>query len=120
MLEDDEASIELERLCERGVEGGLIRDSGDCATMDTPVVRIPLLSNAVTVVVWGGRPEGGNEVHGLGDCTNTVVDVTVRGTEEDGGDASDVFDRLATPTELGNNLLVGQGSEGGMGPGVDA
>lgn len=120
MLEDDEACIEVQRLCEGGVEGNLIRDGGDCATMDTPVVRIPLFRNAIAVVVWDGRPEGGDEVHGLCDGTNTVVDVTVRGPEEDGGDASDVLDRLATPTELGNDLLVGQGSEGGMGPGVDA
>lgn len=120
MLEDDEASSELLRLCERRIEVGLVRHSGHLTTMHTPVVRIVLLRKAITVVVGDGSPEGGDEVHGLGDCTHTVVDITVRGPEEDGGDASDVLDRLASPTELSDDLLVGQGSEGGMGPGVDA
>ena len=88
--------------------------------MHTPVVGVPLLNNTITVVVGDRSPEGGDEVHGLGDCTDTVIDVTIRGPEENGGDTSDVLDRLASPTELGNNLLVGQSSESGMGPGVDA
>ena len=120
MLEDDEATSELVRLCECRIEVGLVRDSGDLTTMDTPVVRIPLLRKAITVVVGDGSPEGGDEVHGLGDCTDTVVDITIRGPEKDGGDTSDVLDRLASPTELSDDLLVAQGSEGGMGPGVDA
>ena len=87
--------------------------------MHTPVVRIPLLNNPITVVIGDRSPDSRDEVHGLGDCADTVVNVTIRGPEENGGDASDVLDRLASPAELGNNLLVGQSSESGMGPGVD-
>ena len=120
VLEDDETSSEVLGLLKRRIEGLLVCDGRDLAAMDTPVVGIPLFNNAISVVVGDRSPEGWDEVHGLCDGTDTVVDVTVRGPEEDGGDASDVLDCLASPTQLGNDLLVGQGSEGGMGPGVDA
>ena len=119
VLEGDDTSGEVQGLVKRRIEGLLVRDSLDLAAVDTPVVGIPLLNDAVTIVVRDRSPEGGNEVHRFGNGTDTVVDVTVGRPEEDGGHAGDVLDRLASPTQLGDNLLVGQGSEGGMGPGVD-
>jgi len=84
VLEDDEASGEVLGLCEGCVEGRLVRDGRDLVTMDTPVVQIPLLNNAITVVVRDRSPEGRDEIHCLSGCTDTIIDITVRGRKRMG------------------------------------
>ena len=61
----------------------------------------------------------GGETHGHRDSTDTVVDVTVRRAHRVGRDTSDVLDGLLGPSELSNDLLVGESGEEGVRPGVN-
>lgn len=52
-------------------------------------------------------PHDRSETHSLEDSTNTVVHVTVRRAEDVGREAGDVLDSFLGPSELGDDLLVG-------------
>ena len=119
MLEDNDARSEGPCLVECRVEGLLVVDGRHPATVHTPVAGIALAKAAGNGVVGERSPHDGCEVHGFGDCTDTVVDVTVGRPEEEGSDPGDILDRQASPPELGDDLLVSQGSERRVGPGVD-
>ena len=119
VLEDNDARSEAPCLVECTVEGLLVVDGRHLATMYTPVVGIALVIDALEGGVGERSPHDRCEVHGFSDCTDTVVDVTVRWPEEERSDPGDILDRLASPSELGDDLLISQGSERRMGPGVD-
>ena len=65
-------------------------------------------------------PDRSLEAHSLRDGTNTVVDITVRGAPEVGGDTQHILDDLLAPSELSDDLLVGEGSHRRVAPGVDS
>lgn len=50
----------------------------------------------------------GNEAHGQGNSTNSVIDITVRGTECKGRNAEHVVDSLFGPAKFGDDLFIGQ------------
>lgn len=50
--------------------------------------------------------------------TDTVVDVTIWGADVLHSEASDLKDGLLGPLDLGDDLLVGEGGKGEVGPGV--
>ncbi len=54
----------------------------------------------------------------LDDGTDTVVNITIWGTDILHLRASDVKDGLLGPLQLGNDLLIGEGGEGVVRPGV--
>lgn len=98
----------------------------------------------VVVAIVDSGPHDGLEVHLGGNGSNSVVNVSLcwkrtvkrprrcqllclpfreakertRRSEGEGRDAGDVLDELPRPSELGNNLLVGQGRQGRVTPGV--
>lgn len=54
----------------------------------------------------------------LDNGTDTVVDITIWGTDILHLETSDILDGLLGPLQLSNDLLVGEGGEGVVGPGV--
>ena len=65
------------------------------------------------------RPDNGRQAHLRSDASDSVVDVSVRRSECVGRHADGVPNDLLRPPKLSDNLLVGQGSEGSVRPGVD-
>lgn len=59
------------------------------------------------------------EAHSLGNRTDTVIDITVRGAPVGGSNTKNVLDDLLRPTELGDDLFVREGSHGVVTPGVN-
>jgi hypothetical protein len=123
--EDDEASVELRSLVENVLECGNDTGCADGSSSNVPVVRVK-----VVVVVSG--PDDSGEAHSLANSTHTVIDISIRRSESIGSDTvemistrsviahkyapSDVLDDLGSPSELGNNLLVGKSSKRGVRP----
>lgn len=102
-----EAAGSVENLVKR------VEDFGSRETRgNVPVV-------GVKVAAIGAGPDDGGETHGAGNGADTIVNVTIRRTHCVGGDTSDFLDGLAGPAELGNDLLIGQGGKGRVGPSVD-
>lgn len=108
VLEDDETSLHGRDLDQPGLESIDDGLSGSSLSRDVPVVGVKVLG-----------PDGGLVTELGGDGTDTVIDISVRGAPVDGGDANDGLDSLLGPLQFSDNLLVGEGGHGGVGPGVD-
>lgn len=102
----------------RGVLDDLLKvvhDLGgrDDTGSDAPVVGVVRLASG------RGGPDDRGEAHLKRDGTDTVINVTVRRTHGVGSNANDGADDLLAPAKFGNDLLVGEGGEGVVGPGVN-
>lgn len=71
------------------------------------------------VVLSATRPDNGNHAHCKRDSTNAVVDITIGRTHSHWRDAEDGLDSLASPSKLSNDLLIREGGEVWMRPGMD-
>ena len=74
-----------------------------------------------TLSVESGRradtgPDRSLEAHSLRDGTDTVVDITVRGAPEVGSNTQHILNDLLAPSELSDDLLVGEGGHGMVTP----
>lgn len=110
--QDNETSGEL--------SGSSVQDriEGLNDVVDTDTRRnVPVVG--IEVIAVEGSPDDRGHAHGHGDGTNTVVDVTVWGAHSVGRNTGDLTDGLAGPAKLGNDLLVGEGGERRMRPGVN-
>lgn len=112
VLQDDEPSVELFGRLQDGVEPGQRGLTVGTTSGNVPVVRIK--DDAVT-----GGPDDRGQTHLCSDGSDTVVDVTVRRPEGSGSDTDRVLDDLHRPTELGDDLGVGEVGQVRVGPGVD-
>ena len=65
-------------------------------------------------------PDGSLETHGLRDRADTVVNIAVGRAPEGGGDTEHVLDDLLGPSELGDDLLVGERGHRRVAPSVDS
>lgn len=131
VLEDDDALVggrvrrrrgvgELGGGVEDALEGGLVRDGLDGSGVNAPVLTVPLDGTSTwSDTDHAGGPDDGTHTHCEGNGTDTIVHVTIRRTEGERGDANDVPDSLASPSEFRDNLLVCQGGQGTVTPGVD-
>lgn len=109
--QDDNAVVESCCSRQNAVEG-LDNRVHALAGRNVPVVGIE-------VVAINGSPDDRGHAHSHRDGTDTVVDVTIRRTHGVGRNTGDLTDSLASPAELSNDLLVGEGRERRVRPGVD-
>lgn len=96
------SDVGIERLCKSSNDGGFGHGG------HLPVVSIKSIASPVNRDI----------AELLEDKTNTVVDITIRRTHVLEAESGGLHDGLLSPLHLGNDLLIGQGSEGMVGPGV--
>lgn len=90
--------------------GDVTRDPGGVVVGGITVIEIPVIGVMV--------PHDGLVTHGVEDTTDTVINVTVWRTDVPRGDTNGLTDSTGGVSELGDDLLIGLGGEGGVGPGV--
>lgn len=78
--------------------------------------NVPVVGIEVAAV--GTRPDNRGEAHCHGNGAHAVVNIAIRGTHGVRRNSSDILDRLLCPSQLRNDLLVGQRCEGRVRPGV--
>lgn len=101
---DDEASAQHGGILHNALEGSDDTGGADGTGCDVPIVGVEVVSLVAS-------PDDGSETHGEGNCSDTVVDVSVGWSHRVWRDTSNIFDDFSGPSKLSNDLLVGEGGE---------
>jgi len=117
VLKNNETSVEQRNI---GVEDGLeFAQSGFTGRAVSGNVPVGGVKVGCGVVDSDRGPQDRSKAHLCGDGSDSVVDISIGRSESVGSDTGNVPDDLGGPSELGDDLLVGQSREHGVRPCVD-
>jgi len=114
MLQNDEA----------GIQGGNVAHNVFPVLDDLEGSRTPTFDVKVSSIKCGLRveasPHNRRKTHCNGDGPNSLINVTIRRPHEVRGNTQHIFNNFFGPTKFSDNLFVGQSSQVGVTPCVDA